>query len=331
MVSPRARERVTFARTLELALTELGHEVHRGSDDPWDAELVLGGVTSALSPGSTYALSGLAHIGRTLNREVPLLLYVDDPDLSKTRSAAESALRDTTRLYSDYLLGKRIRSSRNPDIRTQVQISTAIEMLASEDWPPVLVPLHPWASSAIAAKRLRVTSAVVPVDVSPMVEVVDPPAPVTGPAAMWLTDRHYSAEVLEQDRVSWPVVPINSATMMMPSLVYAVARGVHQGVIPRMPGWWTPTPLYVAAANTVYLCDSEESSAIGVDSPYYLTPDVVEALDDGVHRLLAGQQRDYLKETMWSSETLSSTLADLIGRVSSFEKLATSSPESLIS
>jgi hypothetical protein len=324
MVSPRARERMTFARTLELALTELGHEVHRGSDDPWDAELVLGGVTSALSPGSTYALTGLVAVGETMRRDVPLLLFVDDPDLGKTRSAAESALRDTSRLYSDYLLGKRVRSSRNPDVRAQVSISTAIEMLATEEWPPVLVPLHPWASQAIAAKRLRVTSTVLPIDVSPVVEVVPAPAPVDGPAQMWLTDRHYSPEVLEQDRVRWPVVPIDSTTMTMPPLVYAVARGVHQGAIHRMPGWWTPTPLYVASAGTLYLCDSEESSAIGVDSPYYLTPDLVEALDSGVHRDLAGAQANHLKETTWSLDDLLSQLTDAIGLASSFAKPDTS-------
>jgi hypothetical protein len=323
MVSQRARERVTFARTLEHALTGMGHELRRGSDDPWDAELVIGGVTSALSPGATYALVGLEHIGRALSDGTPLLLFVDDPDLGKTRSAAESALRDTSRLYSDYLMSKRVKQSRSPGTRAQVCISMAIETLASETWPPVLVPLHPWGSAAIAAKRLRITSDVVPVDVSAAVEL-----PVPGPrpaqAEVWLTDRHYSPDQLEPERVRWPVIPIDSTTMPDPVKVYGVARGVHQGAIDRMPGWWTPTPLYVAHARTVYLCDAEEGRTIGPDSPYYLTPDYVEACNSAGHELLAERQREHLKETMWTSETLSSSLTDSIGRVSNYVTRATS-------
>src|SRR4051812_11724705 len=212
MVSARARERVTFARTLEQALTHLGHEVHRGGN-PRNPELVLGGVTSALSPGSTYALVGLAHIGEALSRGVPVLLFVDDPDLGKTRSAAQSALRDTARLYSDYLMSKRVRQSRDPDTRTQVCISTAIEMLATETWPPVLVPLHPWASPAIAGKRLRITSEVLPIDISSAVGATAVRSPVREPAPIWMTDRHYSPELLDPARVTWPVVPIDSTQM----------------------------------------------------------------------------------------------------------------------
>jgi len=322
---------MTFACLLEQALTGLGHEVYRGPYDGYDAELVLGGVTSALSPGATYTLAGLAHIGKALREGIPLLLYVDDPDLAKTRSGAESALRDTTRLYSDYLLSRRVSATRAPSVQQQVHISMAIEMLASEEWPPVAIPLHPWADPAIAAKRLRITSEVVPIDIS---SAVDPGEPfpispdVYSPAPIWMTDRHYSKATLDPERVTWPVVPIDSSEMTAPPVVYAVARGVHQGSIPRLPGWWTPTPLYVASAGTVYLCDSEESMMIGVDSPYYLTPDVVEALDDGVHRDLAGLQRDYLKETAWSSETLSSALQGLIGRATSSAKRDGSRPTS---
>lgn len=331
MVSQRACERMTFACLLEQALADRGHEVYRGPYGGYDADLILGGVTSALSPGATYALAGLEHIGKALSEGTPLLLYVDDPDLAKTRSGAQSALRDTTRLYSDYLLGRRVSATRAPNNRQQVCILTAIEMLASEEWPPVLVPLHPWADPAIAAKRLRVTSEVVPVDLSPL---LDPGVvfPLSGhapsPPPIWMTDKHYSNRTLDPARVAWPVIPIDSATMKTPSVVYAVARGVHQGPIPRLPGWWTPTPLYVASAGTVYLCDSEESSVIGVDSPYYLTPDVVESLDDDEHRDLAGQQRAFLKETMWTLETLSSALQDSIGRATSSGKPDGSSPTS---
>ena len=320
MVSQRACERMTFACLLEQALAGLGHEVYRGPHSGYNSDLVLGGVTSALSPGATYALSGLAHIGKALHEKKPLLLYVDDPDLAKTRSGAESALRDTTRLYSDYLLSRRISTTRTPSVQQQVHISMAVEMLASEEWPSVLVPLHPWADPAIAAKRLRVISAVVPIDMSPAVDPGEPfplSPDVYSPAPIWMTDKHYSKATLDPERVTWPVVPIDSSGMAAPSVVYAVARGVHQGSIPRLPGWWTPTPLYVASAGTVYLCDSEESMMIGVESPYYLTPDVVEALDDGVHRDLAALQRAYLKETQWSSQTLSSALQDSIGRASS--------------
>jgi hypothetical protein len=328
MVSQRTRERVTFAGALEQALSGLGHEVHRGPGDTSTADLVLGGVSSALSPGATYALVGLEHIGRALLDDTPLLLFVDDPDLHQTRAAAQSALRDLDRLYSPYLMSKRVKQSRNLDETQRTRINAALTVLAEEVWPPVLVPLHPWADAAIAAKRLRIVSDVLPVDVSSVVDLPALPSARTAQAQVWLTDQHYSAELLEPTRVSWPVIPINSATMPDPVAVYAVVRGVHQGAIPRMPGWWTPTPLYVARAHTVYLCDSEESSAIGVDTPYYLTSDYVEVCNNRGHEMLVEDQATYLKETMWNSDTLSSALADSIGRVHSSRKRATARPTS---
>jgi hypothetical protein len=321
-VSQRAREQVTFARTLEQALVGMGHEVYRGPDGVDNADLIIGGVTSALSPGSTYALVGLEIIGRALTNDTPLLLFVDDPDLAKTRAGAQSALRDLDRLYSPYLMGKRVAQSRHLIGNQRNCIHRALVTLAEETWVPVLVPLHPWADDAIAAKRLGVVSGVIPVDVSSAVELPTQ-HPLKHNAGVWLTDAHYSPHTLDPDRVMWPVIPINSATMKDPSRIYAVARGVHQGAIDRMPGWWTPTPLYVAHAGTVYLCDAEEGRAIGVNGPYYLTPDQVEWLDDENHHEFAQAQAAHLKETMWSTETLSSVLADSIGRVSSSRKRAT--------
>jgi hypothetical protein len=322
MVSQRARELVTFARTLERALVAMNHEVYRGPDEPDSADLIIGGVTSALSPGATYALVGLETIGRALLEETPLLLFVDDPDLNKTRAAAQSALRELDRLYSPYLMSKRVKQSRNLTKKQRTHITAALTVLSEEVWPPVLMPLHPWASPAIAAKRISIVSEVVPVDVSSAIELpelVYPPQP----AMLWLTDRHYSPEQLDPDRVNWPVIPIDSTTMANPAKVYSVARGVHQGAIERMPGWWTPTPLYVAHARTVYLCGTDEGRAMGVTSPYYLTPDDVEWLGDLVHHDLAAAQAAHLKETMWNSDTLSSVLADSLGRVHSSRKRAT--------
>jgi hypothetical protein len=322
MVSQRARELMTFARTLERALSTMGHTVYRGPDDADTPDLIIGGVTSVLSPGATYALIGLETIGRALDEDIPLLLFVDDPDLNKTRAAAQSALRDPDRVYSPYLMSKRVKQSRQLNKPQRRHVRLAIEMLAGETWPPVLMPLHPWASVAIAAKRISILSEVVPVDVSSAIELpqlIYPPQP----AMLWLTDRHYSPHVLDPDRVNWPVIPIDSTTMANPAKVYSVARGVHQGAIERMPGWWTPTPLYVAHAGTVFLCDTDEGRAVGVDSPYYLTPDDVEWLGDLVHHDLAAAQAAHLKETMWNHDTLSSVLADSLGRVHSSPKRAT--------
>jgi hypothetical protein len=321
-VSRRAREQMTFASTLELALIGMGHDVYRGPDNDDLTDLVIGGVTSALSPGATYALVGLETIGCALDKGLPVLLFVDDPDLGKTRAGAQSALRDLDRLYSPYLMGKRVAQSRHLTTRQRTSVSTALEMLAEENWAPVLVPLHPWADDAIAAKRLGIVSGVIPVDVSSAVEL-PPVHPLKHNAGVWLTDSHYSSHTLDPDRVSWPVIPINSATMKDPCRIYAVARGVHQGAIDRMPGWWTPTPLFVAYAGTVYLCDAEEGRAIGVNGPYYLTPDQVEWLADEDHHEFAQAQAAHLKETMWSRATLFSVLADSIGRVSSSGKRAT--------
>jgi hypothetical protein len=323
MVSGRAREQMTFARTLETALREMGHRVYRGPDEPDAPDLVLAGVTSALSPASSYALIGLEQIGWALKKKVPLLLFVDDPQLGKTRAAAQSAQRDPDRLWAPYLVSKRVKMSTTVTKPARDLIGVAVDVLAGDYWPPVLVPLHPWADPAIAAKRLGVVSDIVPVDVSSAVELPSTQAMDREKAPLWLTDRHYSPYLLEQERVTWPVVPIDSTLILSPAHVYSVARGIHQGATDRMPGWWTPTPTYVARANTVYLCDSEESQAIGADTPYYLTPDQVESTDDEGHSYLAWAQADYLKEISWDQATLSSHLADSIGRVASSAKRAT--------
>ena len=329
MVSERAREQVTLARSLETALMAMGHRVDRWPELPaYDlrADLVIGGVASALSPGSTYALVGLVHIGRALMTDTPLLLFVDDPNLSKIRAAAQSALREPSRLYTPYLMSKRVKQSQHLSELQRTFVDAALAAVAEEIWPPTLMPLHPWGSPAIAAKRLGITSEVLPVDVSSVIELPEQPEVPPARARVWLTDRHYSSDLLPPERVHWPVIPIDSAMMPDPVRVYAVARGVHQGVVDRVPGWWTPTPLYVAHARTVYLCNAEEGQAMSPKGPYYLTPDDVEATDpadpadptdDWHHADLAHAQAEHLKEIMWTSEMLSSSLTDWIGRASS--------------
>jgi hypothetical protein len=324
MVSQRAREQVSFARTLEQALLGLGKQVYRGPIDVGPADLVLGGVSSPISPGATYALVALERIGQALTEGTPLLLFVDDPRLDKIRSGALSVMRDESRLYTGFLMSKRVKQSHHLTDTQKQHIRIAVEMLAGTEWPPVLVPLHPWASTAIAAKRLGIVTDVIGLDVSAVIEVFAPPVPEPA-AKIWLTDRHYSDQTLPTERVLWPVIPIDSMAIPDVVRVYSVARGIHQGTIARMPGWWTPTPLYVAEAGVVFLPGYEESQAIGTHTPYYLTPDVVEMLDDAGYRDLADQQADYLKETMWDSSTLSSHLMDSLGRVSSSRKRATTS------
>ena len=274
--------------------------------------VVTGGSAGVRGAGAQI---GPEAISRALDEDSPLLLSVADPDRANTRCAAQSAARDPERIYSPYLMSKRVKQSRQLSPRQRKHVAMAIEMLASEHWAPVLVPLHPWASPAITAKRLGILSKLIPVDVSAAIEL--PHLAPSDPAPLWLTDRHYSPRLLDPDRVLWSVIPIDSATMSNPAKIYSVAKGVHQGAIERMPGWWTPTPLYVAHARTVYLCDTEESQLIGTRGPYYLTSDHVEWLDDTDHRDLAQAQAAYLKETMWSSDTLSSVLTDSIGRVHS--------------
>ena len=111
------------------------------------------GVTSPLSPGATYALVGLEAIGRALQDGTPLLLFVDDPALDKTRSGAASALRDPDRLYShvpDEQAGQSDPRTRTPGSGTASL--QAVEMLAGEYWPTTLLPMHPWGSAAIAGE-----------------------------------------------------------------------------------------------------------------------------------------------------------------------------------
>ena len=255
------------------------------------------------------------------------MLFVDDPELGKTHAAALSAQRDPDRLWAPYLVSKRVKMSTTVTKPARDLINVAVDVLAGDYWPLVLVPLHPWADPAIAAKRLGVVSDIMPVDVSSAVELPsDPGHGGRRPEGPALADRPalLRRTCWSRERVTWPVVPIDSTLILSPAHVYSVARGIHQGATDRLPGWWTPTPAYVARANTVYLCDSEESQAIGPDTPYYLTPDQVEAMDAEEHSYMAWAQADYLKETAWDRATLSSHLADSIGRVSSSGKRATS-------
>lgn len=328
MVSQRAREKITFARLLEAALVEEGHTVLRHPLVDENADLVIVGVTSALSPAATYALSGLEMIGRALEADTPLLLFADDPALGKTRYGATSARDKPDRLYTDYLMAKRVRSSATVSLEQRRMIRQAIWMLAGERWPTVLLPLHPWARTELLSKKLGIVSDVAPLDVSSLMNLPDP-APPHEQAQMWLTDRHYSSRMLEPGRTGWPVVPINSRDLDNPTDVYAAVCGVHQGLIADCPGWWTPTPQYVATAGAVYLMDGGENNLVGSGTPYYLTPDYVESL--GLPYELAESQRDYLKEAMWDRSTLSSRLADVTGSNNSSQTPDTKTPTSATS
>src|SRR4051794_14871079 len=113
MVSQRAREQVSFARTLEQALLGMGQQVYRGPVDIGPTDLILGGVSSPIAPGATYALVALERIGQALAEGTPMLLFVDDPRLDKIRSGALSVLRNYERLYTPFLMSKRVKQSHN--------------------------------------------------------------------------------------------------------------------------------------------------------------------------------------------------------------------------
>ena len=332
--SPRAREQFTLAGLLEQVLVAEGHAVDRDLYVNGTPDFVIVGVTSPISPGATYALSGLEAIGAAIEDETPLLLFVDDPDLPKTKAGSASAHRDNRRLYTDYLMGKRIRETRKVTLTQQRRISTAVEVLASDTWPEVLVPLHAWAqgSETSVAKQLGVVSDVTGVDLTAVVALMSgetrfniPSQPRAHLYAPWFTDTRFSSAALEQRRVARPVIPINSAHMDDPAFVYSVAVGVHQGVVGGFPGWWTPTPFFAAQAHTVHLMDLADQELTGTHSPYYITADYVEGLSEVQHWQLVQDQRDYLKETTWSLDDLSSLIGGVLGLTSSFKPRATSS------
>jgi hypothetical protein len=164
-----------------------------------------------------------------------------------------------------------------------------------------------------------VISEVVGLDVSAMLELPERPLDSHLAGSIWLTDSHYTTRLLDPMRVSWPVVPINSKNLAShPTLTYAAAKGVHQGAIEGCPGWWTPTPQYVAHARRVYLMDNEESVLLGTDQPYYITSDYVEGIEhDKEYTLLKTLQHEHLQETMWDKNTLCSALADVTGPLAS--------------
>ena len=316
MVSQRVREQMTFARTLGTALSSCGHTVSRGPTADDEADLVIVGVASMLSPGATYALFGLERIGRAMREETPLLLLVDDPALAKIKAAALSVTRSRDRLFTDYLMSKRVKSSWGlRSSQELVDIDSAVAMLASEHWPTTLLPMHPWGDTLLAAQKLGIFSPVFAIDVSSQLTPGDQLLTEHSPTPMWFDERHYTDKVLVRSRTGWPVIPVDCATMPNPVHVYGSARGVHQGRVGDVAGWWTPTPMLVAAAQTVHL--SGDAVAIGSDTPYYLTVDDVEGMDDVQHATLAQYQRDYLEETAWSSSTLFSALTDVTGLVSS--------------
>lgn len=333
--SQRTRERVTFAGLLERLLHASGHEVDRQPylDTEPDPNLVMVGLASALSPGATYALAGLEAIGRAIDHGTPVLLFVDDPMLSKIKASAKSVVRDSNRLWSDFLASKRIRQSRTPTARQKWYIRGAIEVLAGDEWPTVLTPMHGWAMqdqmmSVLIPKRLGVTTDVIPIDPSAAMGIDLDSAEKPAQAKIWVTDSHYSKDTLKPERVRWPVVPINSTAMVSPQDVYGAARGVHQGLVGGCPGWWTPTPLYAAQAGAAYLMDQADQNLTGQISPYYLTADDVEAKGPDQHEVLVENQRHYLKEHTWNRDDLFSRLADVTGSTSSFARQATRTPTS---
>jgi hypothetical protein len=315
-VSPRFQGRDNLAATLEIALRAQDHQVRRAPEASGTPEVVFVGVTSPLSPAASYSFFALRAIGDALNRGTPMVFVVDDPDLNKIQAGARSAQRDISRLYTPYMMSKRIkRTAFTPVGKTR--ISAAIELLASDNWPVTVLPMHPWGNERSLGRVLGVNSDVVYLDPSGWLTQGNATSDVS-PASMWFTDSRYSTDVLDPERVRWPVVPVNTRDIDEPIDVYLAARGIYQGKVGRSShvlGWWTPTPHYVAAAKTVYVTDGDENSLIG--GPYYLTPDDVEELSPHQHADLAAEQAAYLKEKSWDREMLSSRLADVIGLASS--------------
>ena len=317
MVSRRARAKISFSSLLADALTSAGNEVVRDAEHHGDVDLVVVGVSSMLSPAATYTLVGLELLARAVEDEVPLLLLADDPKLSKTHDAAVSVRRDPDRLWSDFLRPKRVRAS---DGISRDRVMDAVDILGSDWWPPVLVPMHAWARVGSLSHRLRVQSPAIPLDPSP---VLDMQLRTLGyqraaHARMWMVETNYADEGLDAERTMWPSLQVKNDPAWSVVSSYGAAAGVFQGAVKKCPGWWTPTPQFAARAGTVFVTDLDEGLSIG--GPYYHIVDDVEHRDDSSLRELAYQQQDHLRGESWDFATLISTLEDVTGQASSFAR-----------
>jgi hypothetical protein len=316
MVSDRARAKISFTSLLADALRMGGHEVARDAEIHEDADLLVVGLSSMLSPASTYSVVALGLLGQALRNETPVLLFADDPELGKIRDSAASVRRDPDRLWSDWLAPKRVLASADHE---RDVVMEAVDLLGGEEWPTVLAPMHSWGLSSTLNKQLRIISDVVPIDVTPVLLHQLKGSGWERPRAnakMWLCEQSYTPCELTNGRTHWPILRSKNAPAWGILDVYGTVRAVHQGAITPCIGWWTPTPIFATHAGSVYLTGSEESYYIG--GGFYLTVDQIEAMSDEAHDNLSDEQYLHLTEISWSLETLTSRLEDVLGQSSSW-------------
>jgi hypothetical protein len=321
MVSHRSRTRISFASLLADGLAASGHEVVRDARIQDDADVVVVGVSSVLSPAATYSVVALGIIADALHRGRPLVLFTDQPNLGNIREAVASVRRDPDRLWSDFLTAKRVIASAN---FSRDDVMDAIDMLGQDVWPTVMVPVHGWGPQTGLSHKLGIVSEVVKVDISPI--LVDQLNAIPWwdhgrRAWVWLCEQHYVKSHLSPSRTTWYPIQVKSPANWETLDHYAGARGVFQDQQDRFPGWWTPTPFFAARAGAIYLTGIDEGYLMG--APYYKTVDEIEGLSERELDDLALSQIEHIKDVSWDRATCTSALEAVIGQSTSFAKPGT--------
>lgn len=326
MVSHRALTQISFASLIATSLADSGHEVVRDARVHDEADVVVVGVSSVLSPAATYSVVALGILARALDRGTPVVLFTDQPNLRNIRQSVASVRRDPDRLWSDFLASKRVRAS--ADFSRDAVID-AVDMLGQDVWPTVLIPVHAWGGSSWLSSALGVHSDAVAIDPSPILldQLATMPWWNHGRrAAVWLCEQHYVKSPLSRSRTTWHPLSVKSQGDWNTVDNYAGARGVYQNQQDRFPGWWTPTPLFAARAGAAYLTGIDEGYLMG--GPYYKTIDEIEGLTGDQLAELVHSQADHIKDISWDRATCTSALEAVIGQSVSFVRQGTTSTES---
>jgi hypothetical protein len=305
---------VTVSSMIRDALRDEGHEVdnrkYQWDDDPTAYDAVLIGLVPPLSINGRLVYSGLKAIHDCLDRRVPMLFFVDDPNYYQSKSQYPTVMRVPERLYRQSVYQYRPDYARA--IEDKDKITRVVTWMSENLWPTVLLPAYEWGDHDAMPKMTTVRQ--VYADPSAYVPDYKFMLPVQKERVWIIGGIVNPLEWLGKLNLTWPYEMYGNAKynthgkLFEENLVrrFASARGVlcQPRVRTRATGWWRSRYLFAAKTGCILLGEDRDLAPLG-DSYTRVTPAEVEQMDDIGLDQLAAEQGKIILDQLWTRERYS--------------------------
>ena len=312
--NPKFRRRIGIAQLLEAGYRAAGHKVQCGSwfpgdlDEPFpdDYDLVIVGLSSPLAPSASYTYPAMLTLERLWGQD-RLVLFPEDPATWKIKNGTLSALRDHSRLYSNYLSSRahymdifsddEALWDKTAELQRRV-LQAAAYLLTKDPWPTYLVPafkdadLDPLLDYAPPGAR----RAAVPIDFTQLYRTHFDELHEAIPSTVdvWLTESKPTDAGLNTVITANQRVEVHAYDDAAFSTALAPALGVleHSKEYGKLPGSWSSTPAIAATVESFFHGWAETYDRLG--NAYRVLPTAYEDMSWNARQ-----------ETLtWQSQTL---------------------------